>query len=281
MSRVADAAPAVVMEDRAAQTRSVRQSLRSMGKYRSLLRNLVLKDLKLKYRGSVVGFAWSLANPLLMVVVYTIAFRSILQIRSEGFVFYLMVGLLSWTYFANATAMSTGSIVDSGGLVKSVWFPRAILPTASVLFNLAQYLLTVLAFIPLMLAWYRVAPGPTMLLFPVVVALQTLFSIGLALILATGTAFFRDVRHLVDVALTVLFWTTPIVYSLEEMSTRLRTVLSLSPVSPYIMAYHDVLYYKRWPDAYVWLLMTGYAAAALAVGLWLVVRHEDDFAERV
>ena len=105
-----------------------RRTLRGLFQYGHLLRNLVVKDLKLKYRGSVLGFVWSLANPLLMIAVYTVAFTYILRIRTPGFVFYLMLGVLAWTFFANATSMSTGSIVDNGGLARSVWFPRAILP---------------------------------------------------------------------------------------------------------------------------------------------------------
>ena len=102
-----------------------------------------------------------------MIVVYTLAFTFILRVRSEGFVFYLMLGLLSWTFFASSATMSTGAIVDNAGLLKSVLFPRAILPIGTVLFNLAQYLLTVPVFLPLMLLWYRVPPAAPMLLFPV------------------------------------------------------------------------------------------------------------------
>ncbi len=95
--------------DRATDLTTLRGMVRSLYRYRELLRNLVFKDLKLKYRGTVFGFLWSLANPLLMIVVYTVAFTFILQVRSEGFVFYLMLGLLSWTFFANSATMSTGS----------------------------------------------------------------------------------------------------------------------------------------------------------------------------
>ncbi len=132
-----------IMISRTAQAPSLRRTLSGLRRYRHLLRNLVLKDLKLKYRGSVVGFLWSLANPILMGVVYTVAFTSILKIHNQGFVFYLMLGLLAWTFFASSVGMATGAIADNGGLVKSVWFPRAILPTATVLFNLTQYLLSV------------------------------------------------------------------------------------------------------------------------------------------
>jgi ABC-2 type transport system permease protein len=270
-----------LMVSRSAGAPSIRRALAGLHRYRHLLRNLVLKDLKLKYRGSVIGFLWSLANPVLMGVVYTVAFRHILQIRSEGFVFYLMLGLLAWTFFASSVAMATGAIVDNGGLVKSVWFPRAILPTATVLFNFTQYILSVLVILPLMLIYYRVAPEAPMLLYPVFVSLQVLFTIGISLILATGAAFLRDVRHLVEIAIAILFWMTPIVYELRHMSEPLRSVLMLSPMSPYVTAYQQIFYYRHWPDAAVWATTIGYAGVALALGLWLIARSEDSFAERV
>ena len=120
-----------------------------------------------------------------------------------------MLGLLAWNFFAGSASMSTGAIIDNGGLVKSVLFPRAILPIATVLFNLAQYLLTLVVFMPAMILWYHVPPSAPMLLFPVFLVLQCLFTIGIASMLATATVFFRDVRHLLEVALQVLFWTTP------------------------------------------------------------------------
>jgi len=269
------------MVARSSQAPSIRRTLAGLHGYRALIRNLVIKDLKLKYRGSLIGFAWSLANPLLTAAVYTLAFRRILQVRSEGFVFYLMLGLLAWTFFASSAAMSTGSIVDNGGLLKSVRFPRAILPTATVLFTLAQYLLTVLVFLPLMLLIYRIPPAAPMLLFPVIVALQALFTIGVALILATGTVFFRDVRHLVEVALMVLFWPTPIVYTIHDVSGRLSQLILLSPLSSFVTAYHSIFYDRQWPSLEIWAIAIIYTTLALSLGLWLIVRYEDSFAERV
>jgi ABC-type polysaccharide/polyol phosphate export permease len=269
------------MDDRAAIRPNLGRTLRGLFQYGHLLRNLVVKDLKLKYRGSVLGFVWSLANPLLMIAVYTLAFTYILRIRTPGFVFYLMLGVLAWTFFANATAMSTGSIVDNGGLARSVWFPRAILPIASVLFNFAQYLLTVAVFLPVLMLLYRVPPGAPMLAYPVFLVLQLFCTIGVALLLAVGTAFFRDVRHLVDVALAVLFWATPVVYETAQLPARVRSLILLTPLSPYVTAYHDVFYYRRWPSPETWGLAFVYAAIALFSGLWLMTRHEDQLTERI
>jgi lipopolysaccharide transport system permease protein len=270
-----------VLVDRADEMTTLSAVVTSLYSYRELLKNLVLKDLKLKYRGSVFGFLWSLANPLLMIVVYTLAFTYILRIRGEGFVFYLMLGQLGWTFFAGSAAMSTGAIIDNAGLLKSVAFPRAILPIATVLFNLAQYLLTLSVFLPALMFWYDVPLAAPMLLFPVVLGLQALFTIGVALILSTLTAFFRDVRHLLDVALAMLFWTTPIMYELHQVPERLRLMILLSPASSFVVAYQKLFFYREWPDASLWMVAVTYAVGAFIIGAALMLVFEDRFTEQL
>jgi ABC-2 type transport system permease protein len=267
--------------DHATELTTLRGMVRSLYHYRELLRNLVLKDLKLKYRGSVFGFLWSLANPLLMTVVYTIAFTFIMQLRSATFVFYLMLGLLSWTFFANSATMSTGAVIDNAGLLKSVRFPRAILPVATVLFNLAQYLLTVSVFLPAMMLWYSVPLSAPMLLFPVFVVLQAFFTVGIALLLSTGTAFFRDIRHLLEVGLAVVFWMTPVLYELRQVPERLQLLILLSPVSPFVVAYQQLFFYRQWPTGDVWLAATTYALGAFVVGAIVFVGFEDRLMEQL
>jgi len=267
--------------DRAAERDSFVRTLVALFRYRELLKNLVAKDLKLKYRGSVLGFLWSLLNPLLMIGVYTVAFTYILQMHTEGFVFYLMIGVLAWTFFANSVTMATGAIVDNAGLVKSVFFPRAILPVAGVLFNFAQYLLTALVFFPLMLVIYHVPPSAPMLLFPVFLALQLLFTIGIALMLSTATAFFRDVRHFLEIGLAALFWLTPIVYQFDQIPPRLRLPILGSPMAPYIVSYQKMFFYNEWPSPAMWLLAVGYAAIALVGGMAVMLAHEEQFSEQI
>ncbi len=279
--RAAAAAARGYLVDRAEEMTTLSGVVTSLYSYRELLKGLVFKDLKLKYRGSVFGFVWSLANPLLMIIVYSVAFTFILRVRGEMFVFYLMLGQLSWTFFASSASMSTGAIVDNAGLMRSVFFPRAILPIATVLFNLAQYLLTIAVFLPVMLLWYRIPLVPPMLLFPIFLAMQAVFSIGVALILATVTAFFRDVKHLLDVALSVLFWTTPIVYELTQVPERLRLLILISPVSPFVVAYHDIFFYRIWPEPTVWVVAAIYAVGSFLVGAALLLAFEDRFTEQL
>jgi homopolymeric O-antigen transport system permease protein len=267
--------------DRAEETTTLGATVMSLYGYRELLKNLVIKDLKLKYRGSVFGFLWSMVNPLLMIIVYTVAFTYILRVPSEGYAFRLILGVLSWTFFANAAAMSTGAIIDNAGLLKSVFFPRAILPIASVLFNFAQYALTMAVFLPVMILWYHVPLSAPMMLFPVFLALQVLFTIGIALMLATSTAFFRDVRHLLEVGLSVMFWTTPIVYELRQVPERLRLLILMSPMSPFVVAYQRLFYYRQWPEPTLWLVAGIYAAGAFIIGATLILAFQDRFAEQI
>jgi len=247
--------------------------------HRELLRNLVLRDLRLKYRGSVLGFLWSMVNPLMVVGVYAVAFGYILKVPTPAFVLYLVSGLLAWGYFAAAVSASTGAVIDSGSLIKSVCFPRAILPIAAVLFNLAQFVLTCAAAVPVALLLYGIAPTPSMLAWPILVVLQTLMCVGLALLLSTLTAFFRDIRHLLEIALQILFWMTPVIYESRMVPSALRAVMFLSPMTPFALGYHQSLYYRQWPDATVWLTACAYTALACLIGFLVFRRHEEQFTE--
>jgi lipopolysaccharide transport system permease protein len=272
---------AVALVDRTTERPTLAATFAAVVQYRELIKNLVLKDLKLKYRGSVLGFMWSLVNPIVMVGVYAIAFTFILRTRVEGFVFFLLLGILPWGFFANSANMATGAITDSGNLMKSVSFPRAILPASVVFFNLAQYLLTVMVLLPIMLLVYRVPPSGLTLLYPVFLALQVLFTMGVALLLAAGTAFFRDIRHLLEIALSMLFWLTPIVYPLSQATPGVQKLILLTPLSPYVAAYHQIFYYREWPSLELWALAVLYAMASFAVGLWVFLSVEDRLAEQI
>ena len=269
------------MIDRSEPRDSLATTLAAVVRYQTLLRKLVLKDLKLKYRGSVLGFLWSLVNPLVMIAVYFFAFRFIMKNHTPGFVFLVLIGILAWTFFSTAVMMSTGSIADNGQLLKSVFFPRAILPIATVFFNLAQYLLMAVVFLPLMLIAFRIAPTATMLAYPFFLALQVILTIGLALMLATGTTFFRDIRHLLEVGLAVLFWTTPILYEFHDVPERFRPIVLASPLSSYVIAYKDAFFYRQWPEPAVWTVAIAYAIIAFAIGAALLLKFEDRFAERI
>jgi ABC-type polysaccharide/polyol phosphate export permease len=150
-----------------------------------------------------------------------------------------------------------------------------------VFFTLAQYLLTALVFLPLLLLLRQHPLGWPMLLYPIFLVLQVTMTIGLALMLAAGTTYFRDIRHLVEVVLQLLFWMTPVVYSIEIVPEALRPVLLASPMSPFITAYHDLFYYVRWPDAITWTTAVAYAIGGLGLGVLVFTKLQDELGEQL
>jgi len=171
--------------------------------------------------------------------------------------------------------------VDASGLIKSVAFPRVILPVATVLFNLAQFLLTIFVFLPIALLVLGLGLTPAVMLVPIVLALEVLFTTGVAFTLATVTSYFRDVRHMLEIALGIVFWTTPILYQYETLPASVRLPILLSPMSPFVIAWQQILHDGRVPDLAVWLAAVSYAAGMFVLGASVFVTSEDRLAELV
>jgi ABC-type polysaccharide/polyol phosphate export permease len=247
--------------------------------YRHLISNIVSKDLKLKYQRSVLGFAWSMLNPLIMIGVYAVAFTYVLKVQTPRFVLFILIGLLAWNFFSGAISGAADAISGNASLLKSVVFPRMTLPFTTVLFSLTQYLLTLLVFLPVMLFVYGVEPQPRMLFFPLFLLLQVVFTTGLTLLLATASTMYRDVKHLIEVGLGIFFWATPIIYEPTMVPEQFRQLALLSPTASYIRAYQDIFYYGVTPDLAVWLVAAVYAAGTFVCGLSVFLAYEDSFSE--
>ena len=250
-------------------------------RYRELIRNLVIKDLKLKYRDSVLGFVWSLANPLLLILVYSFVFGHMLRSGPPNFAYFLMVGILPWNFFAQSLMMSTGSILDNGGLIRKVALPMEVFPLATVLFNLAQFLLALIVFFPMALFFFGAPVGPAWLNFVPILALQIVFTLGLCFIVSSATVFYRDIRHFTEILLMLLFWLTPIVYDVQIAPDALRTVLYMNPLTYFILAYQDALYRNSFspPDRLVVIVVIAFLS--LAVGSRIFAVYKARFAEEV
>lgn len=250
-------------------------------RYRTFVRNLVLKDLKLKYRDSALGFLWSLLHPLLMLGVLTFAFGYVLRVQMEHYTYFLMVGLLPWNFFSGALLASTGAIIGNANLIKKVYFPRETLPIATVLFNFAQLLLALAVFVPALVLLSGITLRWTTALFVPLLGLHLLFTIGLAFVLSALTTSFRDVAHLTEVGLMLLFWATPIVYPASMAPAGLQGLFKASPLAAFAMAYQDVLFWGRVPEGLVVSSLLGWTAAALLGGQAVFRWYSPAFAEEV
>ncbi len=248
--------------------------------YRELLKNLILKDLKIRYGGSLLGLAWSLLNPLAMIVVYSIVFKYIFRIELENYTVFLITGLLPWSFFSSSVGASTVAVISDANLVKKIRFPREILPLATVQFNLVQFLMALVVFFPALI-FLQAELGWTLLAYPAVLALHAGFTLGVALLLSAVTVFYQDIKHLTEVGLMILFWVTPIVYDLSMVPERVRWLFKLNPLAVYITGYQDIIYYGRWPTWDTWVLGTFWVAASVALGSWVFRRYDPRFAEEL
>jgi ABC-type polysaccharide/polyol phosphate export permease len=261
---------------------------RQLFRFRGLLGTLTARELKARYRGSVLGFLWSLANPLLLLSVYTFVFSLVFQPRVEGqspYPVFLVAGLFPWVWVSSTLNESTASLSANAALIRRSVFPVELLPLVAVLSNLINFLLSV----PILLGAVLVARayghdvgGPAIALLPLVVALHLPFLCGAALALAALAVHFKDVRDLVTNLLTLAFFLTPILYSVDAVPHRgLRALIAWNPFTPFVAAYQDVLFYGRAPEAELWLGMAGAAAVSWTLGAWVFARLSDTLIEAV
>jgi lipopolysaccharide transport system permease protein len=254
--------------------------------YRALIQSLVARDLKARYRGSVLGFFWSFVNPLLLLSIYTFVFTQVLETPRgdrQPYALFIFCGLLPWTWFASSLLESSTVLISGGNLIRKVLFPAEVLPIVTVFANLVHFCLGLLivaaaiAYFPdVQFSWAALA------WLPVIVLVQLLFTLGLAFLLAALTVHFRDLRDLIGNLLTLWFWATPIIYPIEVVSERWRPLLELNPFTHLAVAYQQVLFvgepFTQWPRL---LALGGASLLVCWIGYFVFDRLRDTLAEAV
>ncbi len=261
-------------------------NLAALVRYRGLIQSLVARDLKARYRGSVLGFFWSFINPLMLLLVYSFVFKYILESRAPGtdhYELFMFAGLLPWTWFASSLLESSGVLISGGNLIKKVLFPAEILPIVTVLANMVHFLfgLTILA---AFLIWYA-APiqASELIWFPVVVLVQLIFTLGCALILSALTVHFRDIKDILGNLMTFWFFATPIIYPYSLFADKGRMwLLNINPFSHLAISYQEILVMQGPFGHWKWLLALGGASIVFFLfGYFVFDRLRDTFAEEV
>jgi len=259
-------------------------NLRNLVKYRGLIQSLVARDLKARYRGSFLGFFWSFVNPLMLLLIYSFVFATILQNRTEGiqpYAVFMFTALLPWTWFQSSMNEATGSLISGGNLIKKVLFPAEVLPIVTILSNMAHFLLG-LPILILFMIYYGVTPDWTELpWFLVVLLVQFIFTTSLALLLSALAVHFRDVKDLVSNLLTFWFFTTPIIYSYQQYP-QYKFYFDLNPFTHLAISYQEILFFDGPFGHKWWLLALGGASVVLFfAAYWVFDRLRDSFAEAV
>ena len=262
-------------------------------RYRGLIQSLVARELKARYRGSVLGFFWSFINPLLLLSIYTFVFTVIIPNRNaitQPFAVFMFSGILPWNWFSSSLMEASGSLVSGGNLIKKVLFPAEILPIVSVLANMVHFFLGLTILVAFLIIYQKMPDPWDLVWFPIAVIIQLVFTTALGLALAALAVHFRDIRDILANLLTFWFFATPIIYPyflFEDPANPTRhvwqaTLLKLNPFTHLAISYQEILFFAGPVGHLKWLLVLGAISIVFFLfGYFIFDRLRDTFAEEV
>lgn len=250
--------------------------------YRDLMRNLVTRDLKVRYKNSIFGFAWSLLNPLFLMVVLSVVFTVAFERASpvENFPAFLIVGLIAWNFTSSSLSRAVNSVIENNQLVNKVFFPREVIPASVVLANFVHFVLAIPVLVVILMI-LGVMPTLKILLLPPVMLIHLELVLGLALFVSCVNVFFRDMGVAMDVLLQAWFFATPIIYHHWILPLWLQKPVMANPLAAIITAYRDILLLGRFPDRNFTLGALVSSTIIFAIGYAVYTRYAPLFAEEV
>lgn len=247
-------------------------------RHRWLIYELVLRDLRLRYRGSLLGFAWTLLNPVIFMAIYTLVFSVYLRVTIPHYALYLLAGLVPWTWLSGAVTMGTSSILDGRFYVGKTLFPTIVLVAVPVVSNAVNFLLSlpILLFFALLM---HVHWGLPLLFLPLLICIQFIMISGFVLLLATANVFYRDFQQLITYGLTAMMYLTPIFYLRSQVPLRFRPLIVWNPLAGLMSGYQDVFYANRFPNPADLAYSLIFALVVLALAYGTFVRLQESFSQ--
>lgn len=255
--------------------------LREIYEYREMIFSLVRKDLRGRYKGSVLGFFWTFLNPLLQLIVYTLVFSVIMRAGIEDYYLFLFVALVPWSYFSFSVTSGAGSIRAQQDMVKKIYFPREVLPISCILSQLINMLLTfIVVFLVLLVTGKGINPLACLYLLPTILV-ETVLAIGMGFLTSAVTVFFRDLEYMLGIIVMAWQFATPVMYSIDMVPERFIPVFMLNPMTPIITAYREILYYKNIPNLANLLSSLFTGVIVLIIGIFVFEKLSKHFAEEM
>jgi len=257
-----------------------REMVAEQVQYRELLYQMTRRDLLLRYKQTVMGFGWAVFMPLVNTAVFSVIFTRVAPIDvGMPYVLYAFCGLVTWNFFASSLKFAVNSLTSNTSLVTKVYFPREIFPVSAVLVGVVDFAVACVVLVAL-LVYYQVGVHWTLVLLPVVLLVHLMFTMAIALLLAMGNLFYRDVKYLFEIVLTVWMFITAVLYPVSRVGGKLALVMQFNPMTPIVEAYRDVLIRGVVPGPY--FAAAGALSVVLLLWAWLTFhRAEFQFAENV
>ena len=250
--------------------------IRNFVKFQPLLSELVARDIKIKYRRSVLGVLWTLLNPLCMMIILSIVFSSLFKFDVENFPLYVLSGQVIFNFFNDSTTSSMSAIISSASLIKKVYVPKYLFVLSRVMSSFINLMASFTALLLVMVAT-RAELHWTVFLSVIPLAMVVLFSFGVGMFLAAITVRFRDVIHLYSVFTTGLLYLTPVIYPMAALPDVVKTIVMINPLTNYLLMFRDVMFNNTLPSVFSVLLGIAEAALALALGLYVFYKNQDEF----
>jgi ABC-type polysaccharide/polyol phosphate export permease len=259
----------------------VREMLHEQVTYRELLLQMTRRDLMLRYKQTIMGFGWAIFMPLLNTLIFTVIFVRVTKLDTGmPYPIFAYTGLMAWNLTASTLRFSVASLTANTNLVTKVYFPREIFPFSAMLVSLVDFAVASVILLGMMF-YYDVWTGSAVLFLPVLILIQVLFTAGIALVLAMANLFFRDVKYVFEVALTLWMFASSVVYPVSMVGGKLAIVLQLNPMAPIIDAYRSVLLKNELPPMGTFGIAAALSIVTLAVAWIWFHRVEFQFAESV
>ncbi len=247
------------------------ERIKKVFEYKTMIASLIKRDLRGRYKGSVLGFAWTFINPLLQLGVYTLVFSVIMRNGIEDYYLFLFVALIPWIFFATSVSAGSTCIIAQKNLVEKIYFPREVLPISFVTAQLVNMLLSMLVVLAVLIFSGK-GVSLALLYLPIIVVVEYLLALGLALIMCALTVYLRDLEYLLGIITMAWQFLSPVLYSINDVPERLRPIFQLNPMSPVITAYRDILYYKTAPQLQTLLSAILMGVLFLILG-WVLFGH--------
>lgn len=247
--------------------------------YRDMIFSLVKRDLRGRYKGSVLGFLWTLINPLFQLIIYTLVFSFIMRAGIEDYYLFLFVALIPWIFFSSSVHAGAGCIWSQKGMINKIYFPRAVLPIAHVISQLINMLLSfVVVFVVLLVAGKTLNPVAIAFL-PILVLVEFILALGMTFCVSSVAVFFPDLMQILGILMMLWQFLTPVMYAVESVPEHMQVYFGINPMTSVIDAYRDILYYAKIPDMKVLLFSFGFSVLVLIIGWGIFGMLEKKFSE--
>ncbi len=249
--------------------------------YREMIFSLVRRDLKGRYKGSVLGFLWTFINPLLQLLVYTFVFSIVMRNGIEDYYLFLFVALVPWIFFNTSVTGDSSCIWAQQDMVKKIYFPREVLPIAFVTSQFVNMLLSFLVIFAVLLFSGKSLNPLALLCLPVIMLVEYLLALGMAMISSAVTVYFRDLEYILSIITMAWQFLSPVMYSVEQVPEEIKGVFSMNPMTPVIIAYRDILYHGQVPELGTLVHAALVGVGLLVVGVLLFGKLKKHFAEEM